>query len=278
MANLRLPLVYTTNFDELIEATYRMLGIPVEVCCNARGLALAQGGLTKIVKFHGDLQYDDSLVLTESSFYSRLDLESPLDLKFRGDVIGRSLLFVGYGFGDINIRVIWSKLSRLMNSIPNDERPPSFIVRVHPDPVLEALDRAVGLTTITLDPGSHAASSGQRQKLLERFMVKLTFAADKTARPGALFPIALYCSRALIDMVTEVVQAAPRTLDSGLGQLLEAVASRQLHECAQPAAERLLDAFSDRQPRGRLSEYRKAIALNYAMAYGDRYARRRASG
>jgi hypothetical protein len=142
LANLQLPVVYTTNFDELIEETHRLLNRPVETICNARDLALARSGSAQVVKFHGDLRYDDSLVLTESSFHSRLDLESPLDLKFRGDILGRSLLFIGYGFGDINVRAIWFKLTKLMRDVPLDDRPPSFIVRLSPDPVLEALDPA----------------------------------------------------------------------------------------------------------------------------------------
>lgn len=271
LTNLRLPLVYTTNFDELIESTYQMLGIPIDICCNARDLALARTGRTQIVKFHGDLQYDDTLVLTESSFNSRLDLESPLDLKFRGDVLGRSLLFIGYGFGDINIRVIWFKLARLMQSVPSDDRPPSFIVRVNLNPVLEALDRAAGLTTIVLDPEARATSAEERQRLLEQFMVRLTFAAEKTSKTDERPGLAPYCSPALLDRAADLICSAPRSLDAAAGQVLDAIVSRQLHDCARPAAERLLRTFSDRRPRGPLIEYRKAFALNYAMTYGDRH-------
>ncbi len=276
LVNLQLPVLYTTNFDGLIEATYRQLGIPVETICNARDLALAYGRAAQVVKFHGDLRYDETLVLTESSFHSRLDLESPVDLKFRGDILGRSLLFIGYGFGDINVRAIWFRLTKLMRDIPLDDRPPSYILRLSADPVLEALDRSVGLTTIVLDPGGLATTSADRQQLFERFMVELTFAVEDTP---VVDPLPMFASPALINEATALVAAGARIFDDDEKQIMDAVASRQLHEDVHDAVNTLMMKFTERRPRGQLADYRKAIALNYAMNYGDRFAPpRRAHG
>jgi hypothetical protein len=43
LTNLRLSVIYTTNFDELLEETFRLLGIQTDTICNARDLALARG-------------------------------------------------------------------------------------------------------------------------------------------------------------------------------------------------------------------------------------------
>jgi hypothetical protein len=51
------------------------------------------------------------MVVTESDYERRLRLESPLDLRFRSDVLGRSVLFIGYSFRDANVGYIF----RLMN-------------------------------------------------------------------------------------------------------------------------------------------------------------------
>jgi hypothetical protein len=275
LANLHLPVIYTTNFDELIEETYRRLGLSVNTICNARDLALARRDTVEVVKFHGDLRYDDTLVLTESSFHSRLDLESPLDLKFRGDILGRSLLFIGYGFGDINVRAIWFKLMKLMRDVPLDERPASFIIRLRVDPVLEALDRAVGLTTVTLDPSGAARTPADRQRLLERFMLELTFAAPSGPTPAE--PLPMFASPGLVREATELVSANPRRLEPDDERVLDALKRRELHDDVREDMDGLMTTFADRRPRGSLADFRRAIALNYAMNYGDRFALSRSS-
>src|SRR6185295_18982593 len=162
LINFGAPRVYTTNFDSAIETVYRDLDEPVEVVALSRDVATGSTDTTQVVKYHGDLGHDPTLVLTESQYYKRLDFESPMDLKFRSDLLGRSVLFIGYSFSDINIRVIWFKLMQMMRDVPERDRPPSYIVRLEPNPVLEALDENVGLRTIVLDPQQEAKSEEER--------------------------------------------------------------------------------------------------------------------
>lgn len=185
LINLGAPQVYTTNFDDAIEATYRELKQPMEVVALPRDVAVADPQQTQIVKYHGDLRYDDTLVLTESQYWHRLDLESPMDLKFRSDLLGRSVLFMGYSFSDINIRVIWFKLMRMMEDVPESDRKPSYIVRFEKNPVLEALYRDVGLTPIILDPEGEAETAEDRTELLGNFLADLSAEASVGKRiPG----------------------------------------------------------------------------------------------
>ena len=94
----------------------------------------------QIIKFHGDFENDESIVLDESSYFRRLDFESPLDIKLRADVLGRSVLFIGYSLADINIRYLFYKLSRLWKvSVPNVPQPRSYIF----SPVHNAVQEAV---------------------------------------------------------------------------------------------------------------------------------------
>ena len=154
LVNLGAPQIYTTNYDDLIERTFRLLHQPVEVIALPKHVATALGAKTQVIKYHGDLRHEATLVLTESSYYARLDFESPMDLKFRSDLLGRSVLFVGYSFRDINIRVIWFKLMRMMKDIRTEDRPTSYIVRFSPNAVLEKLYDEVGIKSIILDPES----------------------------------------------------------------------------------------------------------------------------
>jgi hypothetical protein len=173
LANLGAPHVYTTNFDDLIEKTYRELGLQVDVISVPRDMALSHADRTEIVKYHGDLRHEQTLVLTESQYYTRLEFESPMDLKFRSDLLGRSVLFMGYSFRDINIRVIWFRLMQMMKDVPLKDRPPSYIVRLRANPVLDELYGAVGLRTLVIDPEAKATTVDAQKSLLSDFLMEL---------------------------------------------------------------------------------------------------------
>jgi hypothetical protein len=79
-----------------------------------------------VVKFHGTFSDDASLVLTESSYFERLEFESAIDIKLRADTLGKSLLFVGYSLNDINIRYLLDKLHKLRHRVTREhQRAPS---------------------------------------------------------------------------------------------------------------------------------------------------------
>jgi len=69
--------------------------------------------ITSIYKFHGDFNNDDSLVLTETSYYDRMEFEDPLDIRLRSDILNNTLLLLGYSLGDINTRYIFYKLHKI---------------------------------------------------------------------------------------------------------------------------------------------------------------------
>ena len=200
LINIGAPHVYTTNYDELIESTYRLLEQPVEVVALPKHVATATGARTQIVKYHGDLRHESTLVLTESSYYARLDFESPMDLKFRSDLLGKSVLFIGYSFRDINIRIIWFKLMRMMKDIPQEDRPSSYIVRFSKNIVLEKLYEEVGIKTIVLDPDNSSRDGDKRTQLLNDFMFLLSAQACPDVKiPGS--DKHQYVSKALLNRI-----------------------------------------------------------------------------
>ena len=89
------PIVYTTNYDNNLEVAYRLHGREFIKVVNARDLTRAPDGLPQIIKFHGDFEDDQSLVIAETDYFDRLAFDSPLDIKFRADTLGRTILFVG---------------------------------------------------------------------------------------------------------------------------------------------------------------------------------------
>jgi hypothetical protein len=199
LVNLAAPQVYTTNYDDLLESCYRALDQQVDVIAVARDVALAEPTRSQVVKYHGDLRYEDTLVLTESQYYQRLEFESPMDLKLRADLLGRGVLFIGYSFSDINIRVIWFKLMQTMREVPEKDRLPSFIVRLRANPVLDRLYEAVGLKTIVIDPDGAAEDDQAATACLSDFMLRLTTeVARRRQTPGGA---PMFLSRGLLSAI-----------------------------------------------------------------------------
>jgi SIR2-like domain len=207
LANLGAPHVYTTNFDDLIEKTYRELELPVDVISVPRDMTLSHADRTEIVKYHGDLRHEKTLVLTESQYYTRLEFESPMDLKFRSDLLGRSVLFMGYSFRDINIRVIWFRLMQMMKDVPLKDRPASYIVRLWANPVLDSLYGAVGLRTLVIDPSESATTPDAQNELLSEFLMELSLRCSGDGKiPGS--ERQAFLSLGLVEQVEKQLEGA----------------------------------------------------------------------
>lgn len=146
------PLIYTTNYDRFLETAHRLHGKAYSKVANVRDMGQAVEGQTQIVKFHGDFDADESIVLTETDYFERLSFESPLDVKLRSDALGRSILFIGYSLSDINIRLLLYKLSQTWKrSGFGKHQPPSYLFQSRPDPIQEAVLNEWGIRFLTED-------------------------------------------------------------------------------------------------------------------------------
>jgi len=171
IVQLDAPLIYTTNYDRNLEVAYGLAGRPFAKIANARDLTFARQEDTQIVKFHGDFDDDDSLVLTESDYFSRLNFDSPLDVKFRADAMSRTLLFIGYSMQDLNIRLllhrIWESWSR---SAYERNRPQSYVFLPRAGPAQEAVLNRWGIRVLT---SRIADPEGALTDFLERLATKV---------------------------------------------------------------------------------------------------------
>lgn len=136
----RFRLIYTTNYDRWLENAFEHHGREYVKIVTVADLSRIRPDVTQIVKYHGDFENDASIVLDESSYFRRLDFESPLDIKLRADVLGRSVLFIGYSLSDINIRYLFYRLARLWrHAMPDVPQPRSYFFTPQPNPVQEAV-------------------------------------------------------------------------------------------------------------------------------------------
>ena len=182
---LDFPIIYTTNYDRNIEAAFEAYDHDYVKVANARDIAKTRDGVTQIVKFHGDFDDDDSLVITETDYLNRLAFDAPLDVKFRSDALGKTVLFVGYSMSDLNIRLLLHNIWRTwQRSGYEKDRPKSFAFMARRNPLQEAILREWGIEVLageTEDPAQ--ALEGFLDRL--RSAVQMGQQEPATAREGA---------------------------------------------------------------------------------------------
>jgi hypothetical protein len=169
-------MIYTTNYDNNLEVAFRLHKRDFVKIANTRDLAKPAEGLTQIVKFHGDFDDDQSLVIAETDYFDRLSFDSPLDIKFRADALGRSLPFIGYSLTDMNIRLLLHHMWKAWRSSGYEEsRPGSYVFMPDPDPMQVAVLSQWGMTVLSEE-------AKDPQTALVQFLTKLDQAV-KAADP-----------------------------------------------------------------------------------------------
>ncbi len=149
IVELDFPVIYTTNYDRWLERAFEAHGKPYQKIATMGDLAHYGREATEIIKFHGDFEDDDSLVLTETSYFQRMSFESPLDIRLRADCLARPLLFIGYSLHDMNTRYLLFRLQELWQNTPYaHQRPVSFIFMVEGNAAQEAVLRNRGVEPI----------------------------------------------------------------------------------------------------------------------------------
>jgi hypothetical protein len=173
LVRLDFPIVYTTNFDRNLEAAFALHGKEFVKIVNAKDVARAREGVTQIVKLHGDFDDDASIVIAETDYLDRLSFDSPLDIKFQGDALGRAILFVGYSLSDLNIRFLLHRLWKTWAASGHEkDRPQSYVFMLRPNRIDEAVLRQWGLRVLS-EPDC------KPEEALELFLEKLATAVGE---------------------------------------------------------------------------------------------------
>jgi hypothetical protein len=184
ICELDFPILYTTNFDRNLETAFQLHGREFVKIVNAKDVARVRDGVPQIVKFHGDFDDDQSIVIAETDYLDRLSFESPLDIKFRSDALGKTILFIGYSLTDLNIRFLLHRLWKTWRASGFErDRPQSYVFMLRPDPIEQAVLEQWGIRVLSeeCDDQEHA---------LEYFLGKLLKAVEEqsactaTSHPG----------------------------------------------------------------------------------------------
>lgn len=149
LVELNLPLLFTTNYDELIETAYLEAGKQLRVSVSEEQFKArrAENPASHLVKLHGSIDQPDTIVLTRSD-YARARLDRKELLAFlRAEMIATAFLFVGFSLSDPNFNLLHDDI-RLVYGM---NMPASYTVQGRRNPIKDRYLRSLDVNTIWLD-------------------------------------------------------------------------------------------------------------------------------
>lgn len=116
---------YTTNYDDYLERSLRLLGreatpiaIEADIAQAIRDEKTEESGVAHVIKFHGDLNNPGRMVLSERDYEKRLKFSDVEDQRLLADLLGRAMLFIGYSFRDWNVSYLFRMINDLHGELP----------------------------------------------------------------------------------------------------------------------------------------------------------------
>lgn len=123
--SLGIKLIYTTNQDNVMEKCFEKYGREYKKIVTLDDLAESMPGDNLYIKFHGDLSFEDSIIFAQTDYEKRMHRDDCfLDIRIRADLLGKSLLFIGYSFRDDNIKKIFEELNLSFKG----KLPPAYLI------------------------------------------------------------------------------------------------------------------------------------------------------
>lgn len=149
LVRLDLPLIFTTNYDELIEDAYLEVGKQLRVSSTEEEFKARRVERPErhLVKLHGTIDRPDTIVLTRTD-YARARTERKEMLDFlRGEMTETAFLFVGFSLSDPNFNLLHDDI-RLVYGM---NTPASYTVQGRRNPVKDRYLQSLDVNTIWLD-------------------------------------------------------------------------------------------------------------------------------
>lgn len=111
--------IITTNYDTMIE---NALGDRCQVLFKNEHYSEFNPSKVLVIKAHGDLSYPDSVVLTKTELSNEiLKGDRPNWTIIKERILTNNILFIGYGFEDENVRILFEQIERFLSGITHEK-------------------------------------------------------------------------------------------------------------------------------------------------------------
>jgi LuxR family glucitol operon transcriptional activator len=138
LIKLPVPRIFTTNLDNLLEVAFHERDLKFDTIVTDQDVALMDSGKKSIVKLHGDINQTASWVITSEHYENYFSKHPGIANLLGMDLHSRTVLFLGYSFNDIDMRMILSQVKR----VAADFQKNLFAVQFNPTPLeVEELKR-----------------------------------------------------------------------------------------------------------------------------------------
>jgi hypothetical protein len=115
LASLPIRVVWTTNYDNLLEQSYADAGKVADVKIKPTNFAATRPRAeVTIYKMHGDRADPAEAILCKEDYETYDEGRTVFSTALRGDLTQRTFLFLGFGFSDPNVGYILSRVRRLL--------------------------------------------------------------------------------------------------------------------------------------------------------------------
>lgn len=135
IARLRVPQVWTTNYDPLLEMAMTAAGVDHAVAVDEKTIRLIASNQRAVIKMHGSiggspLGWEAPPVITRTD-YERYEIDHPrMWTVLRATYLSRTMLFLGFSFVDPNVEILL-RLARTLGTATGDRH---VAVLKTPDP------------------------------------------------------------------------------------------------------------------------------------------------
>ena len=115
MSTMNVNTVWTTNYDCLLEKAFQNRCYNVIASDSDLGKPRSQNQL-EIIKIHGDVKQNlEDIVLTQQDYDNFIFKKPAIAQRLRATLLEKSILFIGYGYRDANIRTVMVEAMKLIN-------------------------------------------------------------------------------------------------------------------------------------------------------------------
>lgn len=174
--DLDFPVIYTTNYDHLIEKYYEFKQQDVHKIVTVDDMDTCRNIHPRIMKFHGDLDNTDTRVFTQSQYFDRMDYQSFMDISLQSDLLKYHVLFLGYSLSDVNIKQLMYLSQKRKHNCKSKWK--DYIFTVTPNEVQAKVFEKNNIVSISGD----VADKGEGTKLFLEKLNKLVNDYKKTMK------------------------------------------------------------------------------------------------